>query len=492
MVIIGKSMATTKSLRNSRINKSIAAALLAFATAWTWGAPSDDIRLVMQAQTTPNWATMPIAVPRHGAPFDIRLRSDPQQEYFASLATVRSQWWTSEITELRPPQVIQADFDADGRTDIALLNRGTNPSWNTMPVAYAKSDGSVSLEYHALGLLEQYSQNTTARVVVGYFNNDKRPDIALIDQSSRSGWNFAPVLLSQTGGLFASTQWSLGDFARKAAAIEGGWYGQGARGGDIVVGDFNNDGYSDLVVVYPCGSDSTLSVAYTQPGGHFVNLDHPASGFLSPCSGNPARVVAGDFNGDGKTDLARFVNGTMVVATSTGTGFNVSAPIQNDFTKSASVSNVSIVAGKFDSNVTTDMALINSAGSWDHVLMAFGVSGSAGQFSIKTMRAPTFAYYAAAGAQVRTGDFDGNGQTDIALIPRPGTASANWSIIPIAYLFMETVQGPVTACLTPFACKPTSTTTTVPVVRDESQSAPNFTSWMQHPSAVMSIGNFVD
>src|SRR5262245_47293895 len=73
-------------------------------------------------------------------------------------------------------------------------------------------------------------------------------------------------------------------------------HGAGSVPFSLTVGDFNRDGRQDLAVANN-GSD-TVSVLLGQGDGSFHSAVHYAAGF------SPASVAVGDFNGDGKQDLA--------------------------------------------------------------------------------------------------------------------------------------------------------------------------------------------
>lgn len=65
----------------------------------------------------------------------------------------------------------------------------------------------------------------------------------------------------------------------------------------IAVGDFNKDGKLDIAIAGATFSGPVVSVLLGNGNGTFgAEVDYPTAGSLS--------VVTGDFNGDGKTDLA--------------------------------------------------------------------------------------------------------------------------------------------------------------------------------------------
>jgi hypothetical protein len=84
----------------------------------------------------------------------------------------------------------------------------------------------------------------------------------------------------------------------------------------FVAGDFNGDGKADLAVSGPGGS-----CVLTSSG---TSLTAPNRWSTTPFYGTIA-TLAGDVNGDGKADLVAVNKGQVFVTTSTGSGFNLPA-----------------------------------------------------------------------------------------------------------------------------------------------------------------------
>ena len=112
------------------------------------------------------------------------------------------------------------------------------------------------------------------------FNGDGRPDVAALNGSSSN----VNLYLRQAAGGFA----------------DGGTTDLGAETGPsfAAVGDYNGDGRSDLAVANFAGSESRAGPA-PQPGGRAGDRVRNSG------SGRQASAIgAGDFNSDGRTDLA--------------------------------------------------------------------------------------------------------------------------------------------------------------------------------------------
>src|SRR6266704_179312 len=171
--------------------------------------------------------------------------------------------------------VVTADFNGDGKLDLAVSNYGDN----SFSVLLGNGDGTFQPP-RTLPI-----GTHPALVAVGDFNGDGKPDLAI----SSVGDNTVSVLLGNGDGTFLAPQ--------VTPVGLNPWY--------FAVGDFNGDGKLDLAVAdYGCPLDCTSSPSNTVT----VLLGNGNGTFLPGPSltvGNgPAGVVVGDFNGDGKPDLA--------------------------------------------------------------------------------------------------------------------------------------------------------------------------------------------
>jgi hypothetical protein len=300
------------------------------------------------------------------------------------------------------------DFNADGRSDLAL----TGPSgWQTVPVAASVGDGTFTVTNKGVGDFANWAA-TGARVVHGDFDRDGRTDIVL---TGTSGWSTLPVAFSRSGGGFEVTNRTIQDFAVWAAS-----------GAEVIPGDFNRDGRTDLALTGTSGW-STLPVAFSRGDGSF-DVTNRAVGDFATWAATGARIVLGDFNRDGRTDLA--LTGThdwttVPIAFSRGNGrFDITNKLVGDFAAWAAT-DASVVPGDFNRDGRTDLALVGGTG-WSTVPVAF--SRGNGTFDITNKPIGDFAAWAATGAEVVPGDFNGDGRTDLAL-----TGTSGWNTVPVAF-----------------------------------------------------------
>jgi hypothetical protein len=353
-----------------------------------------DIGLVRQE---PGWSTIPVALSTNdGFIVQNRFVGD-----FAGWAA------TSGV------QVITGDFDGDGRTDIALVRQ--EPGWSTVPVALSTNDAFL-IQNRPVGDFAGWATASGVEVVTGDYNRDRRTDIALVRQDV--GWNTIPVALSSPTG-FTIQNRPVGDFAGWAAT----------SGVQIIKGDFNRDGRTDIGLVRLEPGWASVPVALSTDDG-FLIQNRPAGVFAGWAATSGVEVVTGDYNRDRRTDIALVRQepgwNTIPVALSRTSGFIIQNRPVGDFAIWAATSGVLIVTGDFNRDRRTDIGLVRQEPGWSTVPLALSRDNS---FIIRNPGVGDFAVWAAtSGVLVITGDFNGDGRTDIGLVRQePG-----WNTVPVA------------------------------------------------------------
>jgi hypothetical protein len=273
------------------------------------------------------------------------------------------------ITDAHPAgtyTVTVTAFNGSGATASRTftLTVTTPPTCN--PVAFAAGNLSVGAPYS---------------VATGDFNRDGKQDLAVINNGG-----FASILLGDGAGNFsAPTNFSV------ANHIE-----------SVAVGDFNGDGRQDLAVT-EFGTDSSCQ----DRGSVWVLLGDGSGNFSAGTNVrdgiNPRSVAVGDFNNDGRQDLAVANGSSDNVSIFLGDGAGNFSALRNF---AAGDAPVSVAVGDFNRDGSQDLAVANANSFTVSILLGDG----AGHFGT-----PTTLGAGALPYSVAVGDFTGDGKQDLAV-----------------------------------------------------------------------------
>ena len=309
-----------------------------------------------------------------------------------------------------PVAIVAAHFAGDGRLDLAVANAEDN----TISVLLSNGDGTFqpAVEY-PVGV-------EPSGIAAGDFNGDGRLDLAVADYGDESYGGTDPggvsVLLGNGDGTFQP-------------AVE---YPVGVDPSGIVAGDFNGDGRLDLAVVDQ-GNDPTFRPGGARalppgndPGGVSVLLGN-GDGTFQPAvqyaAGiDPDAIVAGDFTGNGRLDLAVADRGNELEA-GTDPGEvsvllgNADGTFQPAVQYAAGIDPDAIVAGDFTGAGHLDLAVANQGNEWTfpHGTDPGGVSVLLGNGD-GTFQPPVSYTVGPASTGIAAGDFTGDGHLDLAVV----------------------------------------------------------------------------
>jgi hypothetical protein len=184
---------------------------------------------------------------------------------------------TTFATGTTPVGIVAADFNGDGKVDLAVLN-GVD---GTVSVLAGNGDGTFA------NLTTVDSVATPIAILAGDFNGDGDVDI---------------VTLNAAGDVTLLLNSGKGSFTAAGQLVSAG------SAGGMTEGDFNNDGKLDFAIASP--SDNSILVYLGNGDGTFKLVSVDGGEFPNPGDSgftnffNPVSITCGDFNGDGKLDLA--------------------------------------------------------------------------------------------------------------------------------------------------------------------------------------------
>ncbi len=312
------------------------------------------------------------------------------------------------------------DYTGDGIDDFIVQELCCRGDTGALPLQLYRATGTGGFQRTALLLNVDVAANAV-RIVPGDFDGDRRMDFI---RQEIGDWGAVDG--------FASTYFSEGTSFRReffdgVDLLDG-------RAVNLIPGDYNGDGRTDLIVQersssYASSMRDPAETWLSVDDGEFIRIPFTN---IDPkyLRANGCNIIPGDYNGDGLTDFIRqergdwdddFVN-TFQVFFARGDGrFDIvtpGSPARYDRYQDY---------GRYDDSATFTPGDFNGDGLTDLLRREFGkreeddsltfqiyLSKGDGTFAVFTPSDATYQRYLRTdlGANVITGDFDGDGQAD--------------------------------------------------------------------------------
>lgn len=314
-------------------------------------------------------------------------------------------------TTAAPADVVTADFNGDGKLDLASV------------VGYSNSKVSVRLGDGAggFGAAQDFAApgyDTPTSIFIADFNNDTKPDIVVSEFNGFStligngDGTFQPAVYTYIGGVVAvgrfngddnidiMVTWLDGDWATHIQVYSGNGQGGFAPAldaydgyywgwGGMVAVDLNNDGHIDVAT-----GEGVVFLGYGNGALQWFNWDQPA-----PLSSGRA-VVAGDFTGDGNADVIS-AGDDVAVLRGRGDG-TFDAPIRD----SINGFHTAVATADFNADGNLDAIVTDSDAATVSVMLGNGDGTLRFGGAFATGTSP---------AALTIGDFNGDGRSDVAV-----------------------------------------------------------------------------
>ena len=282
-------------------------------------------------------------------------------------------WSTGELS--RPCSVVVNDMNNDTQLDIIVANY----MGCTIGVFLGDGNGSFS----DMTTFSTAYESKPYSVAVGDFNNDNRLDIAVVNY----GTNNLGIFIGYGNGTFSSQIIYSTGF--------------GSKPHSIAIGDFNNDSRLDIVVANPFTNN--IGVFMGHGDGTFSNQIT----YLAADNSMPASVAVGDFNNDGRSDIivANYMADTISLFLRHGNGAFSSAII---FSIDANSGPWSITIGDFNNDNRLDVAVANIWLGTLAVFVGYGDGNFSNQMTY-SIGSDSMPY------SVAVADLNNDGHSDIAV-----------------------------------------------------------------------------
>ncbi|MNR91269.1 hypothetical protein D3C71_198530 [compost metagenome] len=311
-------------------------------------------------------------------------------------------------------QLTTGDVNGDGKTDVLALYNSSQGDGMRIAVMLSKGDGTYGLPEYSSPALVGY-ESPLWQLTTGDVNGDGKTDVLALYNSSQGDGMRIAVMLSKGDGTYGLPEYS------SPALV--GYQSPYWR---LTKGDVNGDGKTDVIALYnshQSGGDGMRIVVMLSNGDGAYGLPQFSSPALVGYQSPYWQLTTGDVNGDGKTDVIALYNSHQ----SGGDGMRIAVMLsKGDGTYAPLIFNTPDIAGyqapywqlragDVNGDGKTDViALYNSSqGGGDGARIAVMLSKGDGTYPSFTFNTLDLTGYQAPFWQMTTGDVNGDGRMDV-------------------------------------------------------------------------------
>ncbi|WP_124856237.1 FG-GAP repeat domain-containing protein [Micromonospora arida] len=318
-----------------------------------------------------------------------------------------------EPTPVADPNVVQlsGDFNGDGRDDAAMLYHYRDDSIELF-TSLANASGGFGAYFGSYKLPANSWKWDSFRTIVGDFNGDGRSDLGAMYYQADGSITMHTALANSGGGFGAFT----GSLTVPASAA---WKWDAIR---LTSGDFNGDGRDDAAMLYGY-RDGSIEL-FTSLGNTSGGFGTFTGSYKLPANSwkwNSFRTIAGDYNGDGRSDLAAMyyqADGSITMHTALANASGGFAAFTGSLTVPASASwkwdAIRLTTGDFNGDGRDDAGMLYRYND-ESIELFTSLGNASGGFGTFTgsYKLPANSWKWNSFKTI-TGDHNGDGRTDVA------------------------------------------------------------------------------
>ncbi|MDX2128523.1 MAG: FG-GAP-like repeat-containing protein [Chloroherpetonaceae bacterium] len=289
---------------------------------------------------------------------------------------------------------LAADFDDDGKTDyLALFNNGT--------FGIYKNRYTNGAEYFDTPITLPANVTLPVHAAVGDLDNDGKPEVVLVNQSSNAISIYRNISVS--GTISFGTPFNIIGFSSPS---------------QVAIADIDQDGKLDLIVANASGSSGISLVRNVRESESLGEISFKQAFNVSTGLSNNEYFAVGDLNNDGKGDISvgnRTQNSLVLLRNTASSGDFTSSTFASPFTLNVGNPTMDLTLSDLNNDGRLDFVFLNESGTSSLSLIQNNVLS--GNFTVASFGAP-IVYPAASGSfrDVIPADINGDGKNDLIAV----------------------------------------------------------------------------